>query len=235
MAQYKYPPNKIIFPYGYVLFMPALGAYAWFNKGIALNEVGAIGIFFWMFLLAMAAPIVIWIANNISLRIDVTDYGIRYKSLLKDKEILWSNITDIQRRILYERKGWHDDPNHGNDLLIKLQDGTKIKIFGIIQCCDGKEDSIEELESLLRAKADLNQDNHECEKSEESRRQLRLAVVAGSLCTVMGVILLLNPMSARLEKLVVLPASISVSRDALILLIGGCGLTVWALYSLKKK
>jgi len=148
--------------------MPALGVFAWFKKGIALNEVGVIGIFFWMFLLAMAAPIIAWIANNISLRIDITDYGFSYKSLLKDREILWSDITDIQRRILYERRGWHIGAEHENDLLIKLQDGTKIKIFGILQRCDGKEGGIEELESLLQSKVNLQQLTPEKEKTKES-------------------------------------------------------------------
>jgi len=168
LDQYKYQPDKIIFPYGYILLMPALGVFTWFKKGIALNEVGLVGIFYWMFLLAMAAPIIVWIANNISLRMDITDYGFRYKSLLKDREILWNNITDIQRRILYERRGWHIGSEHENDLLIKLQDGTKIKIFGILQRCDGKEGGIEELESLLQSKTNIQQLTPEQEKTKES-------------------------------------------------------------------
>lgn len=168
MDQYKYQTEKIVFPYGYILFMPALGVFAWFKKGIALNEVGVIGIFFWMFLLAMAAPIIAWIANNISVRIDIADYGFRYKSLLKEREVLWTDIVDIQKRILYERRGWHKDSALKNDLLVKLQDGTKIKIFGILQRCDRKEGGIEELESLLQSKANLQQLTPEQEKTKES-------------------------------------------------------------------
>lgn len=169
MDQYKYQPDKIIFPYGYFLFMPSLGVFVFFKKGIALNEIGGAGVLFFMFLLAMAAPILFWIANNISIRIDITDYGFRYKSLFKDREILWNNITDIQRRILYERRGWHIGAEHENDLLIKLQDGTKIKIFGILQRCDGKEGGIEELEKLIQSKASIQQIAPKQEKANESK------------------------------------------------------------------
>lgn len=177
MDRYKYPPDKIIFPYGYILFMPALGVFAWFKKGIALNEVGVIGIFFWIFLLAMAAPIIEWIVNNISLRLDITDYGFRYKSLLKERQVVWNDIIDIQRRILYERRGWHKDSAHKNDLLIKLQDGSKIKIFGILQRCDGKEGGIDELEDILRTKTNVQQQNPEQEKTKESKYVNYLASV----------------------------------------------------------
>lgn len=177
MDQYKYPPDKIIFPYGYLLFMPALGVFALFKKGIALNEIGVAGILFLMFLFAMATPIIAWIANNISVRIEITDYGFRYKSLLKEREVLWTDIIDIQKRILYERRGWHKDSAYKNDLLIKLQDGTKIKIFGILQRCDGKDGGIDELEEILRTQANIQQQNPDQEKTKESKYVNYLASV----------------------------------------------------------
>ena len=222
MVEYKYPPNKIIFPYAFILFMPALGVFAWFSKPNALNEVGAIGVIFWIFLFAMAAPIIVWIVNNISLRINVTDSGFHYKSLFKDKQIVWNDIIDIQKRILYERRGWHDDPKNGNDLLIKLHDGTKVKIFGIIRSSNGSGGSIDDLEGLLRTKANIQHHNPENGKAKESDRQLRLAIVAGALCTVMGILILLRPIPGQATK-------------AWILLICGCLLAIWAFYSLKEK
>lgn len=234
--RYKYPPLQIIFPYAFILFIPAAGIWGWFKINTQTGHLDfLIGAFYWGFMLALAGPVILWIWNNLSVRIEIHDAGLLYQSKLKKNTIPWNNIVDIQRSILYERHGWHDSPNTGNDLLIKLNDGKKIKIYGIVCRCDNKEGGITELETVLRNKTTTENYDPEQQKQKLYQRELRLCVVGGILCFIFAVIYLQHPMPAEKEKLGFITTIIGVSADGLSLLFGGIGLTVWAISKIRKQ
>jgi hypothetical protein len=151
--QYYYPKWGIFVPYGFLILFPVIAWFFVLKEGMPnLQDQHAFGFFLIVniFLLAIAASIILWLVNLSKTRIDINDMGLSYKSLFVNIKIRWADISAINKKYLYGGSGKYGGPP--GDLEITTRDRKSIKVLSILTCADtgDMERGIEDFEAEIK-------------------------------------------------------------------------------------
>ena len=229
IKRYSYPPLEIIFPNSLILLMPITLLYLWYFKNMPGHDILSSAVC-WSFSSLIGVPVIIWIANNLSVLITVDEQGISKKSFLGSIQIKWEEVESVTWRILNENR----DAQKPSDITIRTRDGKKMDVFSIVQQVESGNGGISELEEYIQTRVPSIRGCKQQQQSKELQRQLRSAVVGGILALLFGVIVFQKPLNPNQEKLGFISKRIGMSADALVLMMCGVGLIGFGIYKLKK-
>lgn len=218
--RYRYSMFVTYIPMVVFLIIPAIGI------AQGQNGLSTANLVYWFFMLAFTVITVIWIINRLSVRIEVNEVGLVYKSICGEKKLPWNHITDVH----HSKMASLLEPG----FFISTSDGNKICIYNDLQRCDGAAGGIIDLESTIKER--VGPINLKKQEIKEIKKYLRLAVIAGLLSLLFGAICVIRPpISLADEKLGIISIAIGASADGIALMICGITLTVIGLYQLKKR
>jgi len=200
-----------------------------------LSEEGSL--IMWGYVILVSAPIVVWLANTLSIRIEVNDRGIALQSLLRNLSIEWCDVESIEWDFMFSGHKPQLQKQKPGDMRI-ISNDKKIHVFPFLMQEGDLKAGIVELEAIIKNRipsiyevsVKRNQVKHRSRLSKEHK----LGIVAGLLMALLGGFMFVSPLRQSQETFGFISKFIGVSADALFLMGGGMFFVLYGLFKLKK-